>query len=92
MPFTGRPAERVLHYPWVVQGHKAVQQKISQVALPHRYIPELQGNILQKRLTADGGVPLVKKTRPGDPRLLGLLTDVIAPSTEELLMQSTAEE
>ncbi|XP_077065699.1 uncharacterized protein LOC143718569 [Siphateles boraxobius] len=27
----------------------------------YRYIPELQGNILQKKLTADGGVPLVKK-------------------------------
>ncbi|XP_039521854.1 uncharacterized protein LOC120475213 [Pimephales promelas] len=50
----------------------------------YSYITELQVDIVRKRL-ASAGLPVKTTRRPGDPRRLGTLSGVPAPSTEELL-------
>uniref|UniRef100_A0A671USX1 Uncharacterized LOC115574863 n=1 Tax=Sparus aurata TaxID=8175 RepID=A0A671USX1_SPAAU len=53
-------------------------------AKTYAYIPELQARILQKRL-AGKGMPRKRSLRPDDPRRLGLLPPVPAPTVTELL-------
>ncbi|CAM4301752.1 unnamed protein product [Leuciscus chuanchicus] len=50
----------------------------------YSYITELQVDIVRKRL-ASAALPVKTTRRPGDPRRLGTLSGVSAPSTEELL-------
>ncbi|XP_065150413.1 uncharacterized protein [Paramisgurnus dabryanus] len=50
----------------------------------YNYITELLVAIVLKRL-ASAALPLRATKRPGDPRRLGVLSGVTAPSTEELL-------
>ncbi|KAK7880323.1 hypothetical protein WMY93_033039 [Mugilogobius chulae] len=51
----------------------------------YSYIPALQAMIVVERLSSKKGLPRHAKGRPKDPRRLGLLTDVPAPSVQELL-------
>ncbi|KAK7883964.1 hypothetical protein WMY93_027087 [Mugilogobius chulae] len=52
----------------------------------YSYIPDLQSMIIAERLSSKKGLPRHAKSRPSDPRRLGLLTDVPAPSVQELLL------
>ncbi|CAL8235035.1 unnamed protein product, partial [Boreogadus saida] len=54
------------------------------------YIPELQSIILQRRLTAPGGLAQSRPSRPEDPRRLGVLSGIPAPSVEELLQKQVS--
>ncbi|XP_073711935.1 uncharacterized protein [Misgurnus anguillicaudatus] len=51
----------------------------------YSYIADLQGAILMKRLSGSERVQQRRPPKPGDPRLLGVLSGVPAPSTQELL-------
>lgn len=51
----------------------------------YSYIPELQSTILHRRLVAQRGMAGSRTSRPDDPRTLGVLSGVPAPTTEELL-------
>lgn len=53
-------------------------------AKTYAYIPELHARILQKRV-AGKGMPRKRSLRPDDPRRLGLLPPVPAPTVTELL-------
>ncbi|XP_037635921.1 uncharacterized protein LOC119494253 [Sebastes umbrosus] len=55
------------------------------VAKDYSYIPQLQQNILGKRLKAVGGLPRRRSMRPDDPRTLGVLAGVVPPTTAELV-------
>ena len=50
----------------------------------YSYIPELLNAVLQKRLSGTG-MPARSIKRPDDPRRLGVLCGVPAPTIEELL-------
>lgn len=54
------------------------------VAKDYSYIPQLQRNILGKRLESGGGLARRRSLRPDDPRALGLLPGVVPPPTAEL--------
>lgn len=51
----------------------------------YTYIVDLQSAILRRRLSTTGGVPRAARKRPDDPRQLGVLSGVPAPSTQELV-------
>ncbi|XP_065133775.1 uncharacterized protein [Paramisgurnus dabryanus] len=53
----------------------------------YSYIVDLQSVILQRRMSATGGLPRTRKKRPDDPRQHGVLSGVPAPSTQELLQK-----
>lgn len=54
-------------------------------AKDYKYIPELQTQILQKRLSSTGGLPRRRSIQPEDPRALGPLSGIIPPPTAELV-------
>jgi len=53
----------------------------------YRYISELQGRIVNNRITSGVGMPRRRSLRPDDPRQLGLVPPVPAPATSELLQR-----
>lgn len=55
------------------------------VAKDYNYIPDLQAEIVRRRLQADVGMPRRRVRRPEDPRTLGLLPSVPPPSIDSIL-------
>lgn len=53
----------------------------------YSYIPDLQSSILRQRLAAPRGMTQSRPSRPEDPRRLGVLSGVPAPTTQELLQK-----
>lgn len=49
------------------------------------YIPELQGKIIERRVTSGVGMPRTRTLRPDDPRRLGVVPPVPPPTMSELM-------
>lgn len=66
-----------------------VQQKCSVYALKsekgYEYISELQGKVLQTRVTSGFGMPRTRTMRDDDPRRLGLVPPIPPPPTSQLV-------
>ncbi|XP_062379106.1 uncharacterized protein LOC134067711 isoform X2 [Sardina pilchardus] len=56
----------------------------------YSYIPDLQSAILRARLAAPRGMEKSRPLRPEDPRRLGVLSGVPAPTTQELLQKQVS--
>ncbi|KAK7915368.1 hypothetical protein WMY93_011129 [Mugilogobius chulae] len=78
---------------WIKKGSKA-HKALSEIILSERflknvekdyaYIPSLQSKIVAARINSKAGLPKRTKLRHNDPRHLGLVCGVPAPSTKEL--------
>ncbi|KAK7915791.1 hypothetical protein WMY93_011552 [Mugilogobius chulae] len=84
-------SEIILSERFLKNGQKIVQQKSRcwsfyalKVEKDYAYIPSLQSKIVAARINSKAGLPKRTKLRHNDPRHLGLVCGVPAPSTKEL--------
>ncbi|XP_076150069.1 uncharacterized protein LOC143133954 [Alosa pseudoharengus] len=58
----------------------------------YEYISELQGKIINKRLTSGVGMPRRRSLRPNDPRRLGVVPPIPPPPISELMRTQVLEQ
>ncbi|XP_038136201.1 uncharacterized protein LOC119780282 [Cyprinodon tularosa] len=63
---------------------------MEKVEKDYSYIDDLQRTILRRRLAATRGMADPRPSRPDDPRRLGPLSGVPAPTTQELLLKQVS--